>query len=442
MKITIVGCGLRTPLLLSAIFEQLPVVDEISLFDTDPAMSELMESLGNILRPGKGTRLGVASSGQEALRGAAFVISSVRAGGMSSRALDERTSFEAGIAGQETIGPAGFAMAIRNVPAVLHYARLMEEVAPSAWLINLANPAGIVTEAIRRHSRIRAVGICDTPQELIFRIAATLAVPVHNIRVEYFGLNHLGWIRSVKVNGREQMDNLLAGEASLHSIYPQAFFDAALLRKVGLLPTEYLYFYYRGRRAWQQQATVGRTRGEELSLLNVALVDKLRKRVLSGDSEGALEHYSAYLNRRDASYLKAEVAGSSALHFDPPRWDPFHTETGYHRIAVATIEALAGLTSRSRLVLNVPPASSFELWPPGSVAEVSCEIQNGAIVPDLISNIPHPARELMQSVKSYELATIEAAISGETDARIWALAQNPLVGDWDVAADLVPKLQL
>lgn len=442
MKVCIVGCGLRTPLLLSALFEDGLGVDEIALFDTDPAAAQVMESLGNALRPDAGARLWVAASDEEAVRNAAFVISSVRAGGIASRAMDERVSFEAGIAGQETIGPAGFAMAVRNVPAVLHYARLMESVAPSAWLINLANPASIVTEAVRRFSRVRAVGICDTPQELVHRIAATLSLPVAELQIEYFGLNHLGWIRRIRANGREYIDDLLDDDARLDALYPQRFFDTSLLRQAKLLPTEYLYFYYRRRRAWQRQSAVGRTRGEELALLNRSLFDELRQLIAQGDSRGALDLYAAYLNRRDASYLRSEVEGKSAFQIETARWNPFRAETGYHRIAVAAIRAVSGVESPSRMVLNVPTGGAIERWPAESIAEVSCTIDNGAILPDVIMDIPDHARGLMQSVKAYEVAAIEAAISGDRASLTWALTQNPLVGDWDMASELVKSLEL
>ncbi|WP_445923302.1 family 4 glycosyl hydrolase, partial [Klebsiella pneumoniae] len=71
--------------------------------------------------------------------------------------------------GQETTGAGGFAMAMRSIPAILHYCRLIEEhAAEDAILFNFTNPSGLVTEAIIKSGfKRRVYGICDAPSELI-----------------------------------------------------------------------------------------------------------------------------------------------------------------------------------------------------------------------------------------------------------------------------------
>ena len=64
-----------------------------------------------------------------------------------------------GVLGQETTGPGGFAMALRTIPAMLGYARVIEETAPDALLVNFTNPVGIVMQALHDHTSVRAVGI-------------------------------------------------------------------------------------------------------------------------------------------------------------------------------------------------------------------------------------------------------------------------------------------
>src|SRR5690606_15179438 len=124
----------------------------------------------------------------DAIEGCDFAISSFRTGGMEQRARDERAALMVGYAGQETVGPAGMAMALRTVPVALRYADMVKRLAPSAWIVNFTNPAGLVTQAILSSGVRRAVGICDTPAELFFRISLALAAPLERIRCEYFGL--------------------------------------------------------------------------------------------------------------------------------------------------------------------------------------------------------------------------------------------------------------
>ena len=130
------------------------------------------------------------------------MISCVRVGGMEARARDERLALECGFAGQETTGPAGCVMALRTVPVVLEQARVVERFAPDAWIINFTNPAGLISQAISSNSSARVVGICDTPAELFFRIALGLGAPLEDVECHYFGLNHLGWVQTVRLRGQ------------------------------------------------------------------------------------------------------------------------------------------------------------------------------------------------------------------------------------------------
>ena len=52
----------------------------------------------------------------EAVEGADYVFISIRVGGIEGRARDEAIALAHGIVGQETVGPGGFAMALRTMP--------------------------------------------------------------------------------------------------------------------------------------------------------------------------------------------------------------------------------------------------------------------------------------------------------------------------------------
>ena len=81
-----------------------------------------------------------------------------------------------GIVAQETVGPAGFAMAVRTIPAITVTPATSRSDAPDAWVINFTNPVGLVTQAMRRAAALKIVGICDTPTELFAETAHALHV--------------------------------------------------------------------------------------------------------------------------------------------------------------------------------------------------------------------------------------------------------------------------
>jgi 6-phospho-beta-glucosidase len=49
-------------------------------------------------------------------------------------------------------------------------------------------------------------------------------------------------------------------------------------------------------------------------------------------------------------------------------------------------------------------------------------------------------RGLVQHVKAYEQLTVQAAVTGDRETAIWALVNNPLVGSYPAAAELVDRL--
>ncbi len=232
---------------------------------------------------------------------------------MAARARDERIAIDHGLAGQETTGPGGAAMALRTVPVTLEHARVAERVAPSAWFISFTNPAGLITQALARNTKLKVIGICDTPIELFHRIAWSMASPTRRCRSITSASNHLGWVRRVTLRGEDITDRVLSDEDGLRRLYPADLFDPALIQTLRLIPTEYLFFYYSQRKAHGNQIKAGASRGEELARLNVNLFDELA----GVDGARGLELYRSYMLRRNTSYMRLEGQGESAFEIPP-----------------------------------------------------------------------------------------------------------------------------
>ena len=259
------GGGVRTPLVVFGINEaaQSLGADELVLFDPDVERARIMAELGRaiVAREGGPLRVRQASTIEDAIEGASFVLNSIRVGGIQARAHDERVSIAHGYPGQETTGPGGVAMALRTISVAVEQARLVERLSPQAWIVNFTNPAGLVTQAIKHHSSARVVGICDTPTEMLHRIHTALGVSPGDVHCDYVGLNHLGWIRRILLRGEDVTDRLLENDAFLSQLYSVPLFEHDLIRTLHLIPTEYLFFYYSRRRALENQRKQGSTRG-------------------------------------------------------------------------------------------------------------------------------------------------------------------------------------
>ncbi|MGI8743802.1 MAG: 6-phospho-beta-glucosidase [Bryobacteraceae bacterium] len=443
-KIALIGGGgARTPLLIHGLAQAQPVLDigEVVLYDIDRPGAELMSVMGHeIVRANRaGFQIRTAHTVEDAIEGARFVLSSIRVGGIEARARDERLIMDHGLVGQETTGPGGLAMALRTVPLALAHAHIIERLAPGAWLINFTNPAGLITQALMTHSNVRVIGICDTPAELFHRIAWSLGLPFEDLEFIYSGLNHLGWVKHVLHKSEDITARLLENDDALLRLYAARLFEPEMIRTLGLIPSEYLFFYYVKSRAFLNQRAAGTSRGEEIRRMNTGLFEALRKAIGNGDPAAAVTVYKAYLNQRNSSYMRLEAHAESALDQGPQDWDPFEGATGYHRIAIDVMTALSAEIPR-RVVVNVHNHGAIEDLHPFDVVEIPCMINRDGPEPIHTSALPESVQGLVLSVKAYEHLAIRAAIERSFDLARLALTVYPTVGEWSTSTEILRAL--
>ncbi len=428
MKLAIIGgAGVRVPLLVNGLVQsRLPVTD-IALYDTDLERRDVIGGLA--ARFAGSARLSTSESVSEAVEGADYVFLSIRVGGIEGRARDEATALRHGVVGQETVGPGGFAMALRTIPALVGYAREVARRAPSAWIVNFTNPVGIITQAVRAATGARIIGICDTPTELFEQVAHALDVPSAECHFDYFGLNHLGWVREVYHRGAPQLARLWDRPDLLRRCYRAPLFEAERLQRLRLLPTEYVYYYYRSREAFENVSRAGTSRGAVIAQLNAQLFADLR-----AGQKDPVATYEAYLAARDGGYMQIESGATAPLGRSP--WTEL---TGYDKIALQTVSAIHFNTG-AVIPLNVENRGNLPELEPGDVIEVPCVVNANGALPLHAGPMPDAVRDLVVAVKAYERATVDAGLSGGREAAVDALALNPLVAGREAAADLVSAL--
>jgi 6-phospho-beta-glucosidase len=444
VKLTLIGAGVRSPLFAAAALRRADRIglDELFLMDTDGGRLELFSSLvaREIRQTGSRVTLGRSTDATAALDGADHVVTTIRVGGESGRVVDERIALRHGILGQETTGPGGFAMALRNVPAILGYAEILDRVSPKAWLYCFTNPAGIVTQALRDAGFARSIGICDGANGAQQAIADYLAIDPGELRAEVFGLNHLSWARRVIRDGANVLPDLLVDEG-FRASSSLSMFDRELVRMLGMWPNPYLYYFYYAERAVADMASEGITRGEEVRDLTAALIADLRAIDPDRDPAAAARRFHAYHRRRGATYMALAREDAPTLDeadtadYDDATWRP-SDEEGYAAVMLDAVEALEK-GGPLDTALNVPNEGAIEGLAASDVVEVSCRVDRDGVRVSPIGEIAASPLALIQAVKAYERLTVRAIQSRSRDLAVEALMAHPLVVSYPRAVALV-----
>jgi 6-phospho-beta-glucosidase len=464
MKLAILGGGgVRMPAFVRAVLATRPTAfDQICLFEPDAVRRETtarlaVEVAGVLGHDGVVT---VTADAAAAFTGADYVFSAIRVGGDRGRVIDEQVALRRGIVGQETTGPGGCAMALRTIPVVLAYCELLAQCAPGAVLINFTNPAGLITQAISAQGKVRAIGVCDTPSGAIGQLAAFLRASDGDgggrdgggggdgggVAAGYAGLNHLGWVTSLVLDGQERLPELLARFDELQRFdHHLAAFDPDLVRRVGAIPTEYVYYYYDARRYLDGVARAGASRGQDVQRLNAELLTAIGRAFADGDTGAAWSAYAHLLGIRHDTYMRTDTEGDSgqararaARSAAPAAPIDADDVGGYEGLALRVIDGMAG-RGASDVIVNVRNDDHLDFLDPDDVVEVPARVDTNGLTKLAAGDLPRSARALVLAVKDYERGTVQAAMSGDAGLAAVALAQHPLVPGITAARELIAE---
>jgi len=426
------GGGFRTPAIYRALAEGQTRTrfDELVLYDVDQGRLDRIAAViaGLDARLGNGVPVRITTNLDVAVDGADFVYCAIRVGGIAGRLLDETAALAEGVIGQETTGAGGITFALRTVPEITRIAEVVARRAPTATFINFTNPVGLVTEAAQRVLGDRAIGICDAPQALCRRVATALGRNEDELWFDYFGINHLGWLRSVLDHGQDLLPDLLADEACVTSFEEGRLFGAKRLRSIGMIPNEYLYYY-----DFTPEALAGMRSGR----VRAEFLQPQQDAFYAGDGPPgqALQDWEATIDERERSYMEEAWSGREE---DLITVAAAREPGGYGGLALDLVDAMTG-DETSVLILNVANRSSLPFLDAAAVVEVPCVVGPGGVVPVAVGAVPAEARDLIQSVRAAERAAIEAALSGSRRAAVRALAMHPLVRSADVAERILQR---
>ncbi|MGW1372831.1 family 4 glycosyl hydrolase [Streptomyces sp. NPDC002446] len=440
MRLTILGGGgFRVPLVYRALLDDpTESVSEVVLHDTDPRRVAVIAEVLTRLAQGRRAPVPVrvAERLDDALAGADFVFSAIRVGGTAGRIRDERIPLAEGVLGQETVGAGGVLYGLRTIPVALHIAERVAALAPAAWVINFTNPAGMVTEAMSQVLGDRVIGICDSPVGLVRRAARAAgadpaAFESGRVGYDYVGLNHLGWLRSLTLEGTELLPGLLADDGALGSFEEGRLFGADWLRTLGALPNEYLHYYYFRRETLASVRDTPQTRGEFLDEQQGGF---FARAAAAGGPDAAYDLWERTRLEREETYMAHSREASGGWLRDSHDLEG----GGYDRVALALMHAIVG-DSGTRLILNVRNGTTVPQLAPDAIVETVCEVTARGARPLPCAPLREDQLGLMLQVKAVERAAVEAAVFKDRSAALRALALHPLVDSPAVAARILQR---
>src|SRR5262249_20480512 len=296
MKLAVIGGGSTyTPELVAGLARERERFDlnELVLQDPDAERREVVGGLAArmLAADGYDGQLVVTDELDLALDGASFVLIQLRVGGQAARLTDETIPLACGCIGQETTGAGGLGKALRTVPVVVEIAeRVRELAADDAWIVDFTNPVGIVVRSLLDAGH-RAVGLCNVAIGLQRFIAHLLGVDPARVAVDQVGLNHLTWVRAVRVDGVDVLPELLAAHGDTLADHVELPRD--LLERLGAIPSYCLHYFYFHDAVLEEQR-----RGT----LRAAEVAEIERELLELYRDPTLTTKPALLERRGGAY--------------------------------------------------------------------------------------------------------------------------------------------
>jgi len=416
LKIAVIGGGSSyTPEIVEGFikrYDEMPI-RELWLVDIEAGKHKL-EIVGELAKrmvqqAGLPIEVHLTLDRREAIAGADFVTTQMRVGLLEARKRDEHIPISHGVIGQETTGPGGMFKALRTVPVILDICKDIEELAPDAWLFNFTNPAGIVTEAVQKYSKVKTVGLCNSPINFYKFLAKEYGVTERDVLPEFVGINHLHWVTAAYVNGEDKLPELIGKGREYTASNVTAFdWDADFLSSLGAIPTYYLrYFYMTDKMLEDMKASMEKngTRADVVSRVESELFE-LYKDVNLKEKPKQLEQ------RGGAYYSEAAVNLMYSLYTD----------------------------RRDIQTLNVRNGNIIDFLPEDASIEVNCVVTAQGPIPIPLQNVPAHVTGLLHAVKTYESLTIEAAITGDKGIALQALVHHPLVPSVSVAKTLLEEM--
>lgn len=410
LKVVIIGGGSSyTPEIIEGIikrYDTFPVTD-IALVDIE-AGKEKLDIIGGLAsrmieKSGKSINLTCTLDRKKALQGADFVSIQIRVGGLDAREKDERIPLSHGYVGQETNGAGGIFKAFRTIPVLLDLAKDVHEICPDAWIINFTNPAGMVTEAVLKHSpHKKVIGVCNIPFNMRHSVAEILNVSPKDVKIEFTGMNHFVFGKKVHVKGIDRTQEVLHKLADEKLDYSPANivslgWSKTFIEATNLLPNPYHQYYFQTREVLEKDLQAFKDNGTRAEV-----VHELEKSLFELYKNPDLNEKPKELEQRGGAF--------------------------YSDVACSLMDSIYNNKGDIQTV-NTTNNGAIPDLPDDSVIEVNSVITKHGPRPISSGPLPLAIRGIVSQMKAFEELVIQAGVTGNYYDAYTALLMNPLVSD-------------
>lgn len=419
--VTIGGGSSYTPELLEGFlkrYHELPV-SELWLVDVEGGKEKLdiIHALCErmVAKAGVPMKVFKTLDRREALRDADFVTTQLRVGQLKAREKDERIPLSHGYLGQETNGAGGLFKGLRTIPVIFDIIKDVQELCPDAWVINFTNPAGMVTEAVYRHTDFkRFIGVCNIPIGMKMFITDVLNLSdSDDLSIDLFGLNHMVFIRDVLVNGQSRFAELIDGVASgtltansVKNIFDLPFSEG-LIRSLNLIPCSYLLYYFKTKEMLaieMGEYYKGGARAQVVQKVEKQLFDLYKNPDLNVKPKELEQRGGAYYSDAACEVINAIYNDKQAEHY-----------------------------------VNFLHAGHVDNIPADWAVEMTAILgRDGAKPHPRLTHFDDKVLGLIHTIKAFEIQASKAALSGEINDVELAMNLSPLIGS-DKDAEILAR---
>jgi alpha-galactosidase len=339
---------------------------------------------------------------REALKGADFVICMVQVGGLDAFRVDYEIPLKFGIDQciGDSLGPGGVFRGLRHGHFLKELAADMAELCPDATLINYANPMAACCLALGKLGVDRAIGLCHGVQTTLDLIARYVEVPKDRIDHLVAGINHMAWFLSMR--DKETGADLYPKFKAVCE-RPEYFINEKVrievMRHFGFFMTEstgHLSEYV----PWFRKS-------------KAALAAYCDQPDFGGASGAYYKYTSSVMQKYEGvDYLAAES-----------------TSIAKRSVEYCSYILEAVVTDRPfRLQGNVRNDGYIDNLPQGCCVEIPVYVDRRGLHPLRVGALPTACAALNMSNVQVQTLAAEAALEGDPEKAMQAIAMDPLAG--------------
>jgi len=188
---------------------------EIALYDIDAGRLRESERILSAINRGKGGYSKISCYAglenlEKALAGASFAVNAIQVGGYDPATIaDFEIPKKYGLRQTigDTLGIGGIMRALRTIPVMEHFARIMEKACPDAWFLNYTNPMSMLTGFMQRYTGVKTVGLCHSVQVCSQHLMESLGMgdKLDGRRELIAGINHMAWLLEIRGKNNEDL---------------------------------------------------------------------------------------------------------------------------------------------------------------------------------------------------------------------------------------------